>query len=115
MLNRFVEIRLWIGMRFHGLNKTLQPANSIELLAVFDLCCFESLLQKTDRLVVCLQRHFEWMAILSAVSKREPSRISKPARRSVNHFSHKSQRLKSPGAQVLQQQQLGEIVKVLFV
>ena len=115
MCHGCVEIRDRFVLSFDVFKESAQAAKTIELLFVSDLGSIESIPKKVDRFVVRAERNGKWMTIFSTMRKRESRRIREAARSAMNNFGNERQRLQCARAQLLEEQQRREIVKVALM
>ena len=97
-------------------DERVEPARAIELVCTARALAASSARRSTrDRLVVDLQRHREWVAVLAAVREGEARRVVESCRRAVHDFGDQRQRLQRARAQLFEQQERGEVAQIAFV
>jgi len=98
-----------------GAREGVETPQTIQLVRMADLRRIEGPPQHRKRLVVNLERHREWMAVLAAMREREPRRIGESGGRTVHHFRDERERLQRPRPQLLDQQKRREVAELPLV
>jgi len=101
MCESSVKIRYKLLILLDGSRKSIQASKPIGLFLMADPGRFQRPSQKTERLVIRLQRYRKRMPVLSSVREREPCRVKETGWRPVDHLGDEGQRLKRPRAEIL--------------
>src|SRR5579875_1548104 len=115
VLQQGVKVCDWLVLPFDSPDKRIQAAESIQFLAIAELCLVQPSPQYAQRFIVSFERHRKRVPVFSSKSEREAGGIRKPGRRTMYHFSNQSQGLQRPGPDLFQKQQRGKIAQLPVV
>src|SRR6185369_8549039 len=97
-----VEVHARFTLCFNHTHETIETLEPVEFLRMTELRCIERVAEKSQRLIVRLQRHRMRMAVFPAMCERKPRWILKATRRTVNDFSNECERLECAWPELLE-------------
>src|SRR5215831_6032553 len=80
------------GMALERARLSIEAAQGTELLVAAESGALDRRFEHADGLVIDLERHRERLAVLAAMRKREPRRVTETIRRAVHHLGHHGER-----------------------